>query len=329
MTPKISIIVPVYNVEKYLHECIKSILGQNFREFELILVDDGSKDSCGQICDDYAKMDKRIRVIHKENGGLSSARNKGIEIACADFIGFVDGDDWIDKEMYEVLYSNMITSNAQISACNLCIMNKNNEFFPNSEVGSDFIFDTKEAMEELYTNQKLTFSSCNKLFSKSLFQNLRYREGIILEDMDLAYKLIYNAKTITYTSKPLYYYRYNNTSILRGNFSEKRVDEYQVKKEMYEFYAKNFPNVSEYVYADLFFTGIRLYSMIIIYKKELAKKYKFLITADKRILKSLLRKKNYSNAEKLQIIFYLLHPSLLINIYSSRYLVKDKINSRG
>lgn len=325
MTPKISIIVPVYNVEKYLHVCINSILNQNFSDFELILVNDGSKDNSGQICDEFAKEDSRISVIHKKNGGLSSARNAGIDVAKGEYIGFVDSDDWIDKEMYEILYNNIVRHNAQISVCNLCIMKKNNEFIPNPEDDREIIFTTEEAMAELISNQKLTFSACNKLFSKSLFQELRYREGIILEDMDLSYKLIYRANTITYTPKPLYFYRYNNTSILRGNFSVKRVDEYYVKKEMYEFYAERFPNVSEYVYADLFFTGIRLYSMILDSKKELIENYKVLITPDKAILKKLIGRKNFGINRKIQLIIFLISPSFLVNIYSYKNLLKRKL----
>ena len=116
--PIISIIVPVYNVESYLERCINSILNQTFKNFELILVDDGSTDKSGEICDSFAGYDKRIRVIHKKNGGLSSARNVGLDVSIGKYIGFVDSDDWIDEFMYEKLYRNMIKTKSDIVICN-------------------------------------------------------------------------------------------------------------------------------------------------------------------------------------------------------------------
>lgn len=116
--PKISIIVPVYKAEPYLRKCIDSILNQTFKDFELILVDDGSPDRCGEICDEYALKDSRIKIIHKENSGRSSARNVGLDIAQGEYIGFVDSDDWIEPDMYEVLYSKAKIESADIIALN-------------------------------------------------------------------------------------------------------------------------------------------------------------------------------------------------------------------
>ncbi|HEL7541574.1 TPA: glycosyltransferase, partial [Enterococcus faecalis] len=117
--PKISIIVPVYNVEKYLEKCVRSILAQTFTDFELILVDDGSPDSSGAMCDQFAEQDERVKVIHKENGGLSDARNAGIEIATGEYLGFVDSDDYIADDMYELLYTNIVKEDADLSICGI------------------------------------------------------------------------------------------------------------------------------------------------------------------------------------------------------------------
>ena len=141
MSPKISIIVPVYKVEKYIHKCIDSILNQTFKDFELILVDDGSPDNCGKICDEYAKKDSRVIVIHKENGGLSSARNSGLDIARGDYIGFVDSDDYIENDMYELLYNLCEENNCDISSCSSII------HFPNKKVingGHELIIHNKK-----------------------------------------------------------------------------------------------------------------------------------------------------------------------------------------
>lgn len=118
MEHKISVVVPVYNVEKYLDRCVESILVQTFQDFELILVDDGSPDNCPQMCDNWAERDSRIRVIHKENGGLPDARNYGINAACGEYITFVDSDDWVEKEFLETLYQGMIQNNADVVQCN-------------------------------------------------------------------------------------------------------------------------------------------------------------------------------------------------------------------
>ncbi|MFR2551722.1 MAG: glycosyltransferase [Clostridioides difficile] len=117
--PKISIIVPVYNVEKYLEKCVRSILAQTFTDFELILVDDGSLDSSGAMCDQFAEQDQRVKVIHKENGGLSDARNAGIELATGEYLGFVDSDDYIADDMYELLYTNIVKEDADLSICGI------------------------------------------------------------------------------------------------------------------------------------------------------------------------------------------------------------------
>ena len=164
--PKISIIVPVYNVEQYLAECIESIRNQSLTDIEIILVDDGSPDNSGAICDDYARKDDRIRVIHKKNGGLSSARNAGLEVAIGEYIGFVDSDDWVDGEMYEVLYKNAVENQAEIAACNIAKMGLDGQF-ENFDIGNkDILFTRAEGMEELIRNQKLTFSSCNKIYKR-------------------------------------------------------------------------------------------------------------------------------------------------------------------
>ena len=150
--PKISIIVPVYNVEQYLAECIESIKDQSLTDIEIILVDDGSPDNSGAICDDYALKDDRIKVIHKKNGGLSSARNAGLEVAIGEYIGFVDSDDWVDGEMYEVLYKNAVENQAEIAACNIAKMGLDGQF-ENFDIGNkDILFTRAEGMEELIRN---------------------------------------------------------------------------------------------------------------------------------------------------------------------------------
>ncbi|MGL4652161.1 glycosyltransferase family 2 protein [Cetobacterium sp.] len=221
MKPKISIIVPIYNVENYLEKCIDSILNQTFKDFELILVDDGSPDRCGEICDEYTKKDKRIVVIHKKNGGLSSARNAGLDIAKGEYIGFIDSDDWIEKEMYEVLYNSCIENKSDISVIGMyryeCGEIKNKvEHLKKNYIG-------EESYEEITLNKSnnIGWSVCNKLWRAEKIKNKRFKVGRIYEDGLYLYEILTNIKTISTEAGCYYNYRADNSSITRSNISIK------------------------------------------------------------------------------------------------------------
>lgn len=319
LRPKISIIVPVYNVQKYLRDCLDSLLNQTFKEYEIILIDDGSTDISGEICDEYAKNNDKIKVIHKENGGLSSARNAGIEIAKGNFLGFVDSDDWIDKDMYKELYFNIKNTTFDIIACNFYIMDAEGNFEPYTKNAMNQAFNRELALKELISNNTLTFSSCNKLYKRELFEDLRYEEGIILEDMDLSYQIFNKANNIFYLNKPLYFYRYNSSSILRNSFSLKRIDEYFVRKKMYEFYLKVYPELSDLLYYHICCTGSRLYTLVSVNLNENLTEYKFLINYNNRILIRLLKNKELRLKDKLKILLFLVSPRFDIFIRKLMY----------
>ncbi|WP_180956640.1 glycosyltransferase family 2 protein [Bacillus canaveralius] len=322
MNPQISIIVPVFNVEDFLQYCIESILGQTFNDFELILVNDGSNDQSGDICEEYSKKDKRIVVIHKENGGQSSARNRGIDVARGAYFGFVDSDDWIHKDMYRTLYSNAVETGADITACNIMQYDKNSTKHLYFHDTTNYLYDRKSAMNELYLNERLTFSPCNKLYSRNLFQGIRFKEGYILEDMDFAYRIIHQSNKIHYTGQALYYYRYNENSTMRKTFSKKRLDEYEVRKNMYSFYLENYPSIANEVYAELFLTGLMLYINIEKYYRNEKSRYKYLIDIDRNKIKFLIADKNYNRKKKLLLSVAFISPNILVKIYR---LYWDKI----
>lgn len=326
MNPKISIIVPVYNVQSYIHECLDSILNQTFTDFELILVNDGSTDCSGNICEEYAILDSRIQVISKNNGGLSSARNAGLDIARGDFIGFVDSDDWINNDMYEVLYKNAILNSSEISVCDMALMKKDGRFVKYNKDEFDVLFTRDEAMEELYSNCKINFSSCNKIFKRELFNMYRYKEGIILEDMDISYHLVYQTSKLYYTYEPMYQYRYNEDSILRSKFNLKRIDEYFVRERMYKFYSECYPRISDLVYSNLHFSALRLYTDILGYNKNIIHRYDYLIKADKVILNKLIKRPKYPLKNKVRIVIFLLSPYLSIILESLYLNLKLKVN---
>lgn len=218
----ITVVVPIYNVEQYLHQCIDSICNQTHKELEIILVDDGSKDKSGNICDEYAKKDKRIIVIHKENGGLSDARNAGIEIASGEFICFIDSDDFIDKHMLENLYLSCVHNEAQISICKRRFVYDNEDTKSTCNAYSTEVFSGVEGFKHFLLEDIDGFVvAWNKLYKTNLFNNVRYPKGVIHEDCFTTYKLLLAAKTVAYIDYTGYFYRQRKGSIMNiGNFEK-------------------------------------------------------------------------------------------------------------
>lgn len=227
--PKISIIVPIYNVEKYLNRCIDSILNQTFVDFELILVDDGSHDNCGAICDEYVKKDKRIKVIHKENGGLSSARNAGIDIAQGEYLGFVDSDDWIHPQLLELSFSIIKKTEVDIVSFDYIKIQKEKynceKINIEKEAANAKIYEKEFIINNLYNKfqQQIGVEAWKKIYKADIFKDLRFRKGIIHEDDDIFLDILFKVKKIAITNNVLYFYYMSNTSIMRSGFSEKEL----------------------------------------------------------------------------------------------------------
>ena len=249
--PLITVIVPVYRVQQYLERCVKSICEQTYQNLEIILVDDGSPDQCGEMCDELAKKDCRIRVIHKKNGGLSDARNAGLDVMMGEYVGFVDSDDWVCPQMYETLYKRMIEQQAEISCCGIdrCTDDGHQSYF-NPDVTETFTLDRVEALKELTRNQKITNSLCDKLYRSKIFENLRMTKGILFEDFQVQPHCIAQAKKVTYTANPLYCYYLSPQSILRGNYSIRQYDCIRISRQCIQFYKQNFPECVEYAQAE-------------------------------------------------------------------------------
>ena len=222
--PLISVIIPVYKVEDYLEKCINSVINQTYTNLEIILVDDGSTDDSPKICDEYAKKDNRIKVIHKENGGLSDARNKGIEIASGEYIGFVDSDDWILPNMYEVLLRNLIKNNADISVCNLIRSKDDIKDIKNKKIKIK-VYNQEKYLNKFFkiNSQTCEYYAWNKLYKKNIIEKNMYPVGLTSEDVVGTYKAILNANIIVKTSEILYIYRINDNGIT-GKFSNKDYD---------------------------------------------------------------------------------------------------------
>lgn len=231
----ISIIVPVYNVEKYLERCVQSILNQTYKDYEILLIDDGSTDSSGDICDHLAAEYEKIRVIHQINQGLSGARNTGIEESKGRYIAFIDSDDFIDKRYLEILFSNLIKYNADVSCCGHY---RTEDIVPKQEnpVGKEYTFENDECA--VFYLEKEIPSAWAKLYKRELFSMLRFPVGRIYEDVAINFKIMMQVDKIVYTDKKLYYYYKNWSSITKQKFTSKTLDLMKAWEEVDE-YAKD------------------------------------------------------------------------------------------
>lgn len=241
----ISVIVPVYNVQNYLNKCIESIISQTFKDLEIILVNDGSTDKSGEICDFYTKKDNRIKVIHKKNGGLSDARNCGLEIAQGEYIAFLDSDDWIDENLYSTLYELINRFNADIAMCNFERVYEEDEILNHSEKSMERVYSNIEVLENIYTDSHdQMIVAWNKLYKKYLFNKKRYPKGKIHEDEFLTPLLFYDSNKIVYTEEKLIYYRQNPNSIMGSKFNIKRLDKLEAIDNRIKFLKeKNLDNL--------------------------------------------------------------------------------------
>ena len=236
--PKVSIIVPIYNAEKYLEDTVNSIINSTIKDIEIILIDDGSEDKSLNICNKLKSKDNRILVIHQENRGLSATRNIGIDIANGDYITFCDSDDIVENDMYKLLYNNAIKEDADISMCGIVVEKKNGK--------EKYIYDTKkryiwthlQALEYFLKNEMFGVSSNTKLFKKSLLEKIRFREVSVCEDKLFLSETIINSNKICFEDVCKYRYIKRENSITTSKFSNKKIDAINVEKEIYKYIEK-------------------------------------------------------------------------------------------
>lgn len=225
--PTLSVIVPVYKVEQYLKKCIDSILGQTMADLELILVDDGSPDNCPALCDAAAEQDPRVRVIHQKNGGLSAARNAGLDAARGEWIGFVDSDDFIAPEMYRTLLDRVRADGTRLAICSLVYVDESGaplEHEPSS-ITKDEVVSREEAENRLFGFRYWYYVVANnRLYHRSLFEDYRFPVGRVHEDEFAAHHLIWNSGSVSLAAQGLYFYVQRSGSIMANGFTVKRLD---------------------------------------------------------------------------------------------------------
>ena len=287
MNEMISVIVPVYNVEKYLDRCVISIVNQSYKNLEIILVDDGSTDKSGYICDLWANKDNRIHVIHKSNGGLSDARNKGLDIARGYYISFVDSDDWIDIDMLESLFNSLVANKASVSATGVKRVYENNRSRVSILCASKVLYGDSIIKAYLEQNQFST-AVWDKLFKKELFNNRRFYVGRLYEDAPVLYDILKNINVMSVVGKAQYNYFQRSDSICGGLFTLKKMDHYYFSKEIFEDVTKSYP--SFHSEAKLFF-GCKL--LEIYYTLLESKNYASFVSLSKNLSKEVNKYINY------------------------------------
>ena len=312
---EVSIIVPVYQVEKYIRQCVDSILAQTFTDFELILVDDGSKDKSGQICDEYARMDTRVKVIHKENGGAADTRNRGMDQAVGYYVMFVDSDDYLAPTMIECLYRNMLNENADIAACNYLYFFENDrqkDFATNvkSEVltGSEIFYYRKN--ERNYGFWTVVW---NKLMKRETVGKVKFRSGKYYEDEFWANEIYQmNIKIVT-IPECLYYYRQHANSTMRQKKIARSLDLIEAYQERIYIYLR------EQKYADQAYK-------VLVYSLEHLEESKGLITNEderkkyiqaEKLTKDIvnqLKKRKLSRIQKVSLVFLGINPCLVFSV---------------
>ena len=256
VTPLISIIVPVYKVESYLDRCVQSIVNQTYKNLEIILVDDGSPDNCGAMCDAWAEKDCRIKVIHKENGGLSDARNAGMAIATGSYMGFVDSDDYIAPEMYELLYGRIATDDSDIAACGVEMVWENDTPKRYLTKSGSAILNKEDAMQAVIDETWLKQPVWYKLYKTELVRDIPFPVGKYHEDIFWTWQAVARAEKVSVFDTPCYYYLQRSGSIMGEGYSLKRLDAVEAKCLRLEYLEKSFPSLFENAARELAFTCI-------------------------------------------------------------------------
>ena len=297
----VSVIIPVYNVEEYLKQCLDSVINQTYKNLEIILVDDGSFDNSGKICDEYALKDNRIKVIHKENGGLSDARNVGIKEATGEYITFIDSDDYTELDMIEYLYNVLIKFGCDISVCTHKII-KNNKVKKSFNLKKDFKLSSYETVKRLLYNDGADTSAWAKLYKRDLFTGIEYPKGKLFEDIATTYKLFIKSGEIAFGHLAKYNYKIRNTSIVRKGFTKAKLDLLDNTDNAVKDILKFFPDLKEAALRRRVYARFSTLNQVLNFDKENKNIVEEIIDFIKKYSSKILIDKNVPLRDKLAII---------------------------
>lgn len=270
MLPKVSVVVPIYKVEKYLSRCVESILNQTYFNLEIILVNDGSPDQCGEIAEHYAKADHRIQVVHKENGGLSDARNAGMQCVTGEYTLFLDSDDWLEHNMVEemvdksLLYMADIVQVAFYYAFDDHLLLDNRHY---SITGDAIILDNKLLMYELVINERVKNFAWGKLYRTKLVKDIPFKKGVLFEDVFWAHQVMHRVHTYVILHQPMYYY-YQRTDSIVATYTPRNLDIIRGAKERHRFIEKYYTELTSESYKTILKMCLIHYSLLLVNRKK-------------------------------------------------------------
>lgn len=286
----ISVIVPIYKVEKELDRCIKSLVNQTYSDLEIILVDDGSPDNCPKICDQWAKKDSRINVIHKKNGGLSDARNAGYMAAKGSYISFIDSDDWIHYDFFKIMMNEMNKNDVDIVECDVIKTSSYMEDSVSNSVSMQ-IYDSQKALELLINDNTFHQHVWNKLYKKDVIGNILFAVGKLNEDEFWTYQIFGASKKISKIDVPMYYYYQRETSIMGQNYSLRRLDALEAKFERQLYMSNHYPSLFKLAITNFYETCIYQGQMSLLYLNDKDLK------ESKRIIKAYLKEIDFGDLD--------------------------------
>lgn len=322
--PKVSVIIPVYNVEQYVEKSIESVLNQSMKDIEIILVDDGSTDRSGEICDRYEKKDERIVVIHKKNGGLSSARNVGVKAAEGDYIGFIDSDDFVEPLMYETLYRMAERDSADVAICGVYDVYKNGKV-AQCDSREKFVCNQEEMFGHILLGEKISGTVCNKLIRKEIAKILEFPIGRLFEDVFYSALLVQKIKKASVTTEPMYHYVHRSDSITTCGYRKKDMDVIEAFEIDKQLVASHFPKLINKAEFALNSAYLRVLDKMLLtkgYRKF--PEYKMVKQYLKEHSKEIVSSQYFRNSRKVAV------QALRINILLYKYLLilNERVNRK-
>lgn len=315
MNNLVSIVIPVYNVEQYLNRCMESVVGQTYTNLEIILVDDGSKDNSSAICDEWGKKDDRILVIHQKNGGLSNARNTGINNASGKWIMFVDSDDMVSFNIVEQLMQLAISQGADIAIGGVKHIFDENTITFAEQVAPVFTYDAKQAIKEMWYQRSFLPSAWGKIYKRSLFDNIRFTEKILFEDIDVMHEVFWLCNKIVYKNIPLYGYVHRENSITTAEFSKRDCAILQISEKLLRFSEEKAPSLMSAAESYTVTAAFRIY----LNAPQKNKEFSTYRTKAKELLdrygKKVIKDKNVRRKTKCALLLYFYCKPLLMIVY--------------
>lgn len=304
--PLISVIIPVYNVEEYLEKCVDSVLQQDYDHLEILLIDDGSSDQSGKICDEYAQKDSRVLVIHQKNGGVSCARNTGVANASGQYITFVDSDDYVSVDFVSFMYELICKHHAQISSCGAVNIQPSGKQILVDTDFSEHVMGRHEALERMCYNDGFYITLWDKLFAADLFDGIRFPEGKLFEDTGVTYQLVFRAEKIVACCEPKYFYVTKGNTITTSVFKRSKLDYVEMADQMGDDIVRVYPDLkpaADRKRLHAYFSTLCQLVNSSIYEKDVVQ----MLTAKiKTVRKSVLKNKRTPRRDKFAVVSLML-----------------------